>query len=171
MQRFKAEIQPVPGGGNYVVVPAAVADAVGLQYGARVRGTLDGVPYRSSLMKYSGVYHMGTHKAVLAAAEREAGDVVDIAIELDTEPLPNDTLPPELAAALKKNKQAKAGFEALSPAHRREHVGYIMDAKKAETRERRVLKTIEALVEVAAERAAKDAAKAAKKAAKKTKKA
>ena len=63
MERFKAKLEPVPHGGHFVVVPPAKAEAAGLKYGARVRGTVNGAPFRSSLMKYSGIFHMGVHKA------------------------------------------------------------------------------------------------------------
>ena len=66
MERFKAKLEPVPHGGQFVVVPPEKAEAAGLKYGARVRGTVNGASFRSSLMKYSGIFHMGVHKATLA---------------------------------------------------------------------------------------------------------
>lgn len=149
MVRFKATIEPVRGGGHFVVVPEPIAEAAGLRYGVRVRGTVDGVAYRSSLMKYSGVFHMGVHKATLAAAGVEAGDAVEVAIEIDDQPLPADTVPPDLAKALAKNSAAKAGFMAQSPAHKREHVKYVIEAKQAATRERRIAKTVATLAAAA----------------------
>jgi hypothetical protein len=142
---FRAKIEPVPGGGNYVVVPDDAAVKAKLEYRARVRGTVAGVAYRSSLMKYSGRYHMGVHKATLAKAGAEAGDTVEVVIERDLEPLPEDTLPDELAAALKKHAKLRAAWDALPPSHRREHVKYINEAKKAETRAARLDKTLAAL--------------------------
>jgi len=98
-------------------------------------------------MKYSGKYHMGVHKATLAAAGKQAGDTVAIAIELDHEPLPGDTLPPELATALAKNSRAKTAWDALSPSHRREHVNAINDAKKPATRKSRIERTLAMLLQ------------------------
>ena len=86
MRRFEAKLEPVPHGGHFVVVPAEVAATAGLKYGARVRGTVNGARYRSSLMKYSGVFHMGVHKATLAAAGKDTGDLVTVSIEVDSEP-------------------------------------------------------------------------------------
>jgi hypothetical protein len=145
VERFRAMIEPVPGGGHYVVVPPKSADAAGLVYGMRVRGTLAGTAYRSSLMKYGGVFHLGVHKATLAAAGVGPGAIVEITIEHDDEPLPTDTVPPDLAKALAANELAKARFEAQSPAHKREHVKYVLEAKQAETRARRIAKTVETL--------------------------
>jgi hypothetical protein len=164
MERFEAKLEPVPHGGHFVVVPADVASAAGLKYGVRVRGTVNGVPYRSSLMKYSGVFHMGVHKATIAKACASANDVVDVTVEIDDEPLPTDVVPDDLANALSKSRAAQAAFERLSPAHKREHVKHVLDAKQAETRARRIAKTIEALASAPPKRPVK---KAEKKSAKK----
>jgi hypothetical protein len=147
MTKFRAKIESIKGGGHYVLVPDDVAEKAKLAYRARVRGTLAGAPYRSSLMKYSGKYHMGVHKATLAAAGKQAGDTVAIAIELDHEPLPGDTLPPELATALAKNSRARAAWDKLAPSHRREHVNAINDAKKPETRKSRIERTLAMLLQ------------------------
>lgn len=145
MQRFKATLEPVPGGGHFVAVPPDVAEAAGLTYRARVRGTVEGVAYRSSLMMYSGVFHMGVHKATIAAAGVKPGTNVDVTIELDDKPLPTDTVPPDLQKAIKASKRAAAGWEKTSPSHRREHVKAVLDAKKPETRARRIEAAIEML--------------------------
>jgi uncharacterized protein YdeI (YjbR/CyaY-like superfamily) len=64
-------------------------------------------------------------------------------------PRPPLPVPQELAAALKlaKNKKARAVFEGFSPSHRREYVEWIDEAKRAETRARRVAQTIAWLAE------------------------
>ena len=56
-------------------------------------------------------------------------------------------IPPELAAALKKNKKAAAAFDAMSPSHRREYATWIAEAKKDETKQRRLEKAIEQIAE------------------------
>ena len=145
MQHFTATLTPVKGGGHFVVVPPETAEAAGLRYGVRVRGTVNGVAYRSSLMKYSGVFHMGVHKATIAAADVASGAKVDVAIEIDDQPLPTDTVPKDLAKAINGNAKAKAGWAAQSPAHKREHVKHVMEAKKPETRERRIASTLKLL--------------------------
>lgn len=145
MERFRAKLEPVPHGGCYVVVPPKVAEAAGLKHGLRVRGTVDGAAYRSLLMKYGGAFHLGVHKATLEEAGKKHGDRVAVEIETDDEPLPTDVVPPDLAKALKKNAAARRAFERLSPSHKREHVKHVMEAKREETRARRIAKTIETL--------------------------
>ena len=55
--------------------------------------------------------------------------------------------PPDLAAALKKNAKARATFGAFSPSHKREYIEWIVEAKRDETRQRRLSQTIEMLAE------------------------
>lgn len=142
---FIAELLPVPHGGQYVVVPEDIAAAAGLRHGQRVRGTVNGASYRSSLMKYSGVFHLGLHKASLAEAEVTPPATVRVTIEADTEPLPTDTVPPDLAKALKRGSAAAAAWERLRPSLKREHVRSLLEAKKPETRRGRLEKIITTL--------------------------
>jgi hypothetical protein len=141
-------LEPVPHGGCFVVVPPGVVDAARLKYRDRVRGTVNGAGYRSSLMKYSGVFHMGVHKATLAKAGAGLGDTVAVAIERDPDPLPADRVPRELASALRRNAAARAAFAALTPSHKREYVGHVIEAKKPETRSRRIRQTVAALAKL-----------------------
>jgi hypothetical protein len=142
---FRGRLEPVPHGGLYVIVPAKVAEAARLRHGARVRGTVNGVAYRSSLMKYSGVFHMGVHKATVAAAGVGSGARVEVTIEIDDQPLPGDVVPDDLREALARVPRAAASWEALTPSHRREHVKSVLDAKHASTRHRRIAAIVETL--------------------------
>ncbi len=139
---FRARIEAVRGGGHCVVIPDEAAARTKLEYRARVRGSVAGVAHRSSLMKLDGKFYMGVHKATLEKAGVKAGDTVEIVLERDHEPLPEDTLPEELAAALAKDAALRAAWEKLAPSHRREHVKAVNDAKRAETRQARVDKTL-----------------------------
>lgn len=93
---------------------------------------------------------MGVHKATLMAAGLKASDVVEIEIERDDEPLPGDVVPELLAKALRKNATARKAWESLAPSRRREHVGYIKEAKKDETQSARRQDTEGAHVEAEA---------------------
>jgi uncharacterized protein YdeI (YjbR/CyaY-like superfamily) len=59
-------------------------------------------------------------------------------------PLP---VPADLAAALKKNRKAAATFERFSPSHRRDYIEWITEAKRDETRAKRLATTLEWLEE------------------------
>jgi hypothetical protein len=142
---FTAKLEPVPHGGLYVVVPAKVAADAALAHGARVRGTVNGVAYRSSLMKYSGVFHLGVHKATVTAAGVVPGARVKVTIEIDDEPLPTDVVPGDLARALAQEPRAAASWQKLAPAVRRGYVKNVVDAKQPQTRVRRVERIVETL--------------------------
>lgn len=58
-------------------------------------------------------------------------------------PKPPVELPDDLAAALKKNKKAAATYEAFSPSARREYVEWITEAKREETRAKRLAQAVE----------------------------
>ena len=64
----------------------------------------------------------------------------------DTEPR-EVTVPPDFAEALDAEPDARRSFDALPRSHRREHVLAIEEAKKPETRQRRIAKAIEMLRE------------------------
>jgi uncharacterized protein YdeI (YjbR/CyaY-like superfamily) len=62
-----------------------------------------------------------------------------------TKPAPK--MPPDLASALKKSKKAKATFDGFSPSHKREYIEWVTEAKKDETRARRIVQAIELMTE------------------------
>jgi uncharacterized protein YdeI (YjbR/CyaY-like superfamily) len=62
-------------------------------------------------------------------------------------PRPEAKVPAELKAALAKNRKAAASFEAFSPSHRREYVEWIDEAKREETKAKRVAQAIEWIAE------------------------
>jgi uncharacterized protein YdeI (YjbR/CyaY-like superfamily) len=62
-------------------------------------------------------------------------------------PKPPLQTPTEFTAALKKDKKAAAVFAAFSPSCKREYIEWIADAKRAETREKRIATAIEWIAE------------------------
>jgi hypothetical protein len=144
---FTAKLEPVPHGGLYVVVPTKVAADAQLAHGARVRGTVNGVAYRSALMKYSGLLHLGIHKATVTTAGVAAGARVKVTIEIDDEPLPTDRVPDDLAKALAQDPGASTSWQKLAPAVRRGFVKGVVEAKRQETRARRIARIVATLHE------------------------
>ena len=149
---WSGELLAMRGGGHAVAVDPNVAARIGAKHRSRVKGTFAGAAFRSNLVSMGGALLLGVHKATVKAAGVAIGDTVKIVMEPDAEPLPNDVVPPELAAALKTNPAARAAWEKLAPSHRREYVGYITEAKKPETRARRAKSSIERLLEKAKDR-------------------
>jgi hypothetical protein len=111
---------------------------------APVRGTVNGTDFRTTVAVYGGVYLIGFNKELRERAGIAIGDEVEVTLELDDEPRTVE-LPPALDEALEQNADAKAAYEGLSYTHRREYAQWIAEAKRDETRERRVAKAIEML--------------------------
>jgi hypothetical protein len=134
------------GGGALVRLPDDVAASFGTRGQVRVKGSVNGVAYRSNLMPLGGgAYCLGVHKATREAAGVTFGDAVTVTIERDDEPR-EIVVPPELQAALDADPDARTAWDRLAPSHRREHANAVADAKKPETRARRVAAVIDALV-------------------------
>jgi uncharacterized protein YdeI (YjbR/CyaY-like superfamily) len=60
---------------------------------------------------------------------------------------PPPKAPPDLAAALKKNAKARATWDRFTPGQQREYVEWLLEAKQAATRERRLAQAVEWLAE------------------------
>lgn len=133
-------------GGHLVEVPDEVIAALGGRGRIPVKASFNGIPYRGSIVRMGGLMMLGVTKAIMAEAGAGPGDVLDVVVENDEAPREVE-VPPELTEALKRNRAARAVWDGLSFSHRREYVGYIVEAKKEETRARRVERTIQALTE------------------------
>ena len=145
MPRFAARVSKNASGGHTVIVPFDPNTAFG-RVRAPVRATVNGHTFRTRLARYGGVDYLGFNRAVRETAGISDGELITIELELDEEPRPVD-VPDELAAALAGDAPAQAAFDALSPSHRREHANWIAEAKRADTKARRVERTLEQLRE------------------------
>jgi uncharacterized protein YdeI (YjbR/CyaY-like superfamily) len=86
---------------------------------------------------YGGTSYLGFRREVREAAGIEPGEKVTIELERDDEPR-DVVMPDDLAAALAADPGAQDAWERLSYTHRREHVEAIEEAKRDETRRRRI---------------------------------
>ena len=143
-QTFTATIQNAGGGGAYVEVPFDVEEAFGSKR-PKVKAMIEGIPYRSTLMRMGSEHHMlGVLKDIRAQIGKTFGDEVTITIEPDSEPRMIE-IPKDLMKELKKDKEAKAFFDKLSYTHQKEYVRWVEEARKEETRQNRIVKTMEML--------------------------
>jgi hypothetical protein len=107
-----------------------------------VRGTINGFPFRSSIFpKGDGRHYMVVNREVRAGANVKGGDTVSVQMERDDEPR-TITPPAGLARALKANKSAASAWEKLSYTRQKEYALAVEEAKRPETRARRVEKAI-----------------------------
>lgn len=106
-----------------------------------VKATLDGIRYTGSLIKYGNPQHMlHVPKAIREEMGKGVGDVLDVVVWKDDEERTLE-VPPALAQVMKK-EGLLAFFESLSYTHRKEYCRWISEAKKEETRAKRLDKAV-----------------------------
>lgn len=84
---------------------------------------------------------------LLAAVKRIAAHGTALPKRAPARPKVAAATPEELSAALADNEAARRTFEAFAPSHRREYINWIAEAKRDETRAKRVAQAIEWLAE------------------------
>jgi hypothetical protein len=128
--------------GNNVGIDVPEDVVQGFDAGRRVPVTvlLNGHTYASTIASMGGRFLVPVSKAVREAAGVAGGETHDVTLEHDTS-LRRPELPDDLAAALEAAR-LRAAFDALPPGRAKEHVRTVVDAKKAETRARRVEKVV-----------------------------
>jgi len=129
-----------------VDVPTEVVEALGGKGRIPITATFNGVPYPGSIVRMGGGAVLGVQKAIMAEAGVRVGDSITVVVRNDEGPRVVE-VPVDLAEALARNGAARAAFEGLSFSHKREYVRSITEAKRPETRARRIELTIEQLVE------------------------
>jgi hypothetical protein len=122
-------------------VPFDLGDAFG-RARPPVKVTIRGHTWRTTPGVYDGVGHIVVNRAVKAATGVDAGDRVRVKMELDTQPR-SVAVPADLQAALAEVPGTEKTFAALSFTHRREYVEWVDEAKRPETRNRRIAATVE----------------------------
>ncbi|HEY7959339.1 MAG TPA: DUF1905 domain-containing protein, partial [Sphingomicrobium sp.] len=94
--RFRAEILQSGKTAAGIEVPAKVVAALGSSKRPPVRATINGFTYRTSVASMGGKFMLGVPSEFREGAGVVAGDVVDIDLELDTEPR-EVSVPPDFA--------------------------------------------------------------------------
>jgi hypothetical protein len=129
-----------------IEIPPEVVEALGSGKKPPVRVTMNGFTYRSSIATVSGVFMVGVTNDFRKESGLAAGDEVDVDIEVDTEKR-EVVVPPDFAAALDGDPEARRFFDALSYSNKRRFTMPIDDAKTPETRQRRIDKAVATLHE------------------------
>lgn len=126
-----------------MVVPDDVVERLGGGKRPPVVVTINGYSWRSTIAVMGGRILLGVSAENRAGAGVKAGDVLEVTVALDDQPRTVE-VPADFANALKQAKLT-AAFDKLSFTHRKEHVRAIEEAKKPETRERRIARALEML--------------------------
>lgn len=139
--KFRATLELGGKTATGIRVPAEVVESLGKGRKPPVRVTINGHTYRSSVAVMGGEYMVGVSAENRAAAGVKAGDELEVEMELDTAPR-EVTVPADLAEALDREPEARAYFDGLSYSNRLRHVLAIEGAKAADTRQRRIAKSV-----------------------------
>jgi hypothetical protein len=145
-KRFRATLAKHAGSSAAMLtVPFDVQKVFGTRARVPVRCTVNGFTFRSSIFPTGeGTHYMVVNREARAGAGVAAGETVTMTMERDTEPRVV-TPPAELARALGRDKAARAAWDKLSYTHQKEYARHVEEAKRPETRDRRVRHAIEEL--------------------------
>ena len=141
---FTTEVLP-RGNASAVVLTNEQAELIG--EGPKrfpVAVTINGYSWRTSVARMGGENLIGLARKIREETGVEIGDVVDVTVELDTAPREVE-VPEELARALAADENARTAYDKLAFTHRKEFARWIAEAKRAETKERRVAQALEML--------------------------
>ena len=147
MPRFTATLSESGrgGGGRWIEIPFDAKAEFG-EARAPVTGTINGTDFRGRLSVYGGKTYLGLNKEIRDSAGIDVGHQLDVVLERD-DVAREVELPPALATALDGEAAARDAYDRLSFTHRKEYARWISEARKEETRDRRVAKAVEMLRE------------------------
>jgi Bacteriocin-protection, YdeI or OmpD-Associated/Domain of unknown function (DUF1905) len=144
--RFRTKILAAGKTAAGIEVPARVVEGLRSTKVPLVRVTINGYTYRSAVAVMGGKFMIGVSNDNRKAAGVAAGEIVDVDLELDTEPR-ELALPDDFATALGKDVKAKQFFEGLSNSKKQRLVLPVANGKTPETRQRNIDKAMSALRE------------------------
>ncbi len=132
---------------TFIAVPEKVMREFDGRRRVPVVATIDGYAYRTTICDMGNGPSIPVRRSVREAAEIAAGQRVTVTLVFDGEER-TVAVPPFLARTLTKTE--RAAFDSMPYTHRKEYVDWIMEAKRPETRDRRIEKAREKLHERAA---------------------
>ncbi len=142
---FEAEVEVEGRTATFLKVPLDVRAEFG-KARPPVRVTVGGHTYRTTVATYGGEYFLPLNRKNREAAGVQAGERVEVTIELDDAPR-EVVVPDDLAEALAGAGGAREAWDKLSFTHQREYAEWIDEAKKPDTRARRIGQTVERISE------------------------
>lgn len=132
---------------GFIEFPYDVVKEFGGKGRVKVKALIDGCPYRGPLAKMGGDCHLlGITQKVRKENGKDPGDTVHVILEEDTEERAVK-VPEDFLNLLNEDPGLLEFFNGLSFTHRKEYVRWIVEAKKEETRKRRLFRAIELLRE------------------------
>jgi hypothetical protein len=129
------------GNNTGIEVPAEVLAALGAGKRPPVVVNVNGYVYRSTVAPMGAKYLLPFSADRREESGIRGGDAIDVELTLDTAPRTVE-IPDDLQSALSSSTTAAAVWDKLSYTHRKEHVRSVLEAKKADTRTRRIAAVI-----------------------------
>jgi hypothetical protein len=143
--KFKIRLQGMEGSSvAALIAPFSVQEIFGAKARVPVKGTINGYPFRSSLMPMCGQHRMVVNREIREGAGVQAGDIVSVVMERDNTQR-TVAVPPLLKKALTRSKTARERWNSLSFTHKKEMARFIEQARREETQVRRQAKVVDIL--------------------------
>jgi hypothetical protein len=146
---FASKLQII-GVNPYVILPKNILRAIFLQAKKSkghipIKGKINDVPYKQTLVKYKGYYRLYVNTFMLKNSPKRIGKKLKITVQFDEE---DRTVPmhPRLEIAFKKEPRANAVFESLSPSRRKEILRYMHALKNEASVNRNIERAINFLL-------------------------
>jgi hypothetical protein len=149
IQQFIAKlVKPnAAGAWTYLTVPFKADEVYARRAQIPVKGTINNIPYRGSLLPHGdGRHYMVVNKDLRASCGASNGDQVEVTMQLDEDER-IIIIPDDLEDALSEDVQIKKSFSELAYSHQKEYIDWILSAKKAETRSARIEKAVQMIAE------------------------
>lgn len=129
-------------GWTYIDVPAEISIKFKKTGRIPVSGSVDNVKFRTSVLpKGDGTFYFFVSIPLRQSIGKKAGDYVTVLIEEDTKPRIVN-VPKDIFEALSTSDLALATFNKFSYSHKKELIEWINEAKRTETRQRRIAKAV-----------------------------
>ncbi|MXV51333.1 DUF1905 domain-containing protein [Pedobacter sp. HMF7647] len=139
--KFKAELLLERKTATGIQVPEEIIEQLGNGKRPPVKATINAYTYSSTIGVMDGKFMLPVSASVREKAGVKAGDVVDVELQLDTEPREVE-VPADLQQALDENAVAKSFFDTLSNSGKKRFTIPVEQAKAPETRAKRIEKAI-----------------------------
>lgn len=127
-----------------IPVPPEVVSSLGPGKKPAVKVTINGYTYASTVAVMGGQFMLPLSAENRKGAGVSAGEEIEVELVSDNEPR-EVAVPPDFSEALDREPAARSFFDGLSYSNKRRFVLSIEDAKTAETRQRRISKSVQTL--------------------------
>lgn len=134
----------------FVYVPEDILNSIFIQANKNkghipIKGTVNGNPYKQTLVKYSGEWRLYINTTMLKNSPKRIGEMIELSVIFDPAERVVD-LHPKFEQALNENQEAKASLESLRPSLKQEIIQYISSLKTEESIDKNVKKAIDYLL-------------------------